>query len=62
MTLFTLKFWPGVALAVLLKVAPWIAILIIGFSGSDFYSGVLAGTGAIAALNAAFNLIKELRE
>lgn len=59
---FTLNFWPGLVLAVVLRVGPGLTIFIYSLVyGSNFQHGFACGLGLAAALNGAVKLYKELR-
>lgn len=59
---FTLNFWPGLFLAIILRLGPGLAIFTCStLFGSSFYDGIAAGLGLAAALNGAVKLYKELR-
>lgn len=59
---FTLNFWPGLVLAVVLRVGPGLTILMYSLVyGNNFHHGFACGLGLAAALNGAVKLYKELR-
>lgn len=59
---FTLNFWPGLVLAVVLRVGLGFTIFIYSLVyGSNFQHGFACGLGLAAALNGAVKLYKELR-
>lgn len=59
---FTLNFWPGLLLAILLLVGPGLALLGYALTKQDnFQYGLLGGIGLASAINGAVKLYKELR-
>ena len=60
---FTLSFWPGLFLAITLRLGLGLTIFIGSMLfGSGFYDGVAAGLGLSWALRGAVKLWKELRD
>lgn len=59
---FTLSFWPGLMLALTLRLGPGVGILLYALSqGDSFKCGVTAGLGISFTLDGACKLYRELR-
>lgn len=58
----TLNFWPGLMLAILLRVGPGLAVLCYALGREDtFQYGFICGLGLAAALSGGVKLYRELR-
>lgn len=59
---FTFNFWPGLMLAVLLRVGPGLAVFLYALNYEDsFRYGFICGLGLAAVLSGAVKLYQELR-